>query len=172
MSSEGGAQWAGTFDCAKCGRKRLIGAEFSAAQRAKEKPVCLACTSAASSAEAAAAAAGGAQPLMRCAACGEQRPVSKTQAAKGDKARCAPCLEAATAAEAGAARAKLEADLEAARAAARAAEAAGAPQLERLRLASIESALEAQLVTGLKAKIGGGGGGGGGSWRGGRGGRR
>ena len=50
---------------------------------------------------------------------------------------------------------------------------AGAPQLERLRLASIESALEAQLVTGLKAKVvGGGGGGGGGSWRGGRGGHR
>jgi len=162
--------WAGAFDCVgACGRKRLLGSEFSEKARARGAPMtCLRCATEAAAAEraaagaAAAAAAGGGGETRACAACACELPLasfSKTQAAKGALARCAPCLDGAAAAEAGAARAKLLADLEAARAAARAAEGPGGSAAERLRTSMLEAALESQLVTGVKPRAGGGGGG-------------
>ena len=169
-------QWAGTFDCAgPCGRKRLLGSDFSEKARARGAPfTCLRCATAAAAAEraaaapAAAAAGAGAGAeggeTRACAACARELPLasfSKTQAAKGAAARCAPCLDSAAAAEAGAARAKLLADLEEARAAARAAEKSGSAA-DRLRTSMLEAALESQLVTGVKPRAAGGGGSGGG----------
>lgn len=169
MSSAPG--WAGTLSCSVCKRERMLGEEFSKKQIEKRKsnpraPLkCKSCVDAEALAEREQAAArkkseAGASAgqssesdVLTCACCKcEMSPenFSRKQLSKGDARRCTNCLadadRQARAAETEKAAVKLEAAREAARAAERDPSKSAA---EKLAALSLESALEAQKVTGI-----------------------
>ena len=178
--SSGGdpSQWHGAFDCVACGRKRLPAVEFSTNAVSKKRAdpgrqiSCKACTRGAAETERALAAAtaklrvkeygdstDAAVATHECAACKRSRPAeafsNKQLNQKGPgKQRCRECCDAADAAEASSAETRAEARLSRAREASAKAEQTNAP--DKLAVFARETALEAELVTGLKPKkIGG-----------------
>lgn len=178
--------WAGNFDCGQCGRKRLVGAEFSKAalERHRRDPSaplkCKACVDTAAEAERVAAAArrqasdeAGTAEEHVCSAC--EQPLAaamfnRNQLNKGPgKQRCQQCVADAEKAASSAGDAAYAERLASARTALARAEAAGTPA-ERLAASAHLSAIEAEKVTGLKPiklRARGGGGGRRGSGRGG-----
>ena len=170
-------KWSGTFTCAgPCKRTRLVAAEFSAKQLARRQadpsfaPTCKQCVEARAAAERDAAAArqkpegaGGRPPPppeVTCGSCGARKPsaeFSRSQAYKGDgKAKCASCVAAGVAADAQATDAAKAAKLAEARAAAAEAQRSGTTA-EKVAAFARESALESELVTGVKPATGRGG---------------
>lgn len=158
--------WAGNYECATCGRTRLLGEEFSKAALEKHRrdPTaamrCKSCAAGAAEAERLAAAQrqgatspSAAQPLERCAQCARALPASsfnRSQLSKGaDKQRCQECVALAEKAALSEGDERYAARLAAARAAMQHAEAAGTPR-DKLATASAFAAIEAEKVTGLK----------------------
>ena len=153
------ATWAGAFDCARCARARLPAIEFSkkALQRMRcgEPGTCKACVDAEAALERARATARARDDDddadATCAACGTTKPArefSKTQR-RADAPRCARCVDAAASDAAANGAAALATSLERARIdAAR----VGATLGDHVRATN----LEAEAVTGLRAKFVGG----------------
>ncbi|KAG8470194.1 hypothetical protein KFE25_008615 [Diacronema lutheri] len=164
------AAWAGNFECTACGRKRLIGSEFSKAalERHRRDPTaplrCVACVEAAAAVERQAAAdkqrlataddAAGAEHV--CSACARSLPAAafnRNQLSKGgEKQRCQTCVADAEQAAAADGAEKYAARLAAARQAMQRAEASGSAA-EKVVAASAYSAIEAEKVTGLKPVV-------------------
>jgi hypothetical protein len=155
--------WAGAFDCARCARKRLPAIEFSKKallkmrERGDTVGTCKTCVDAQAALERerarARASDGGDEGDVTCAACEATKPASgfsKTQR-RAAAPRCAECVAAAAAEEAASsgaaalAKSLAEARIGTAR--------AGASLGDHVR----ETNLEAEAVTGLKAKFVGGG---------------
>ncbi|KAJ1448518.1 hypothetical protein M885DRAFT_538873 [Pelagophyceae sp. CCMP2097] len=159
------ANWAGEFECCVCKRKRLTAAEFSKKMQEKRRidekasVKCKRCVEAEAEAERDAAAAkakpagAATQDAYVCAACEKKLPASeftKNQIVKGPtKQRCSPCVAKASTEDADASAAKQADALKQAREAFKRAEAGGSVA-EKLVAASKLSALEGELVTGLK----------------------
>lgn len=158
--------WAGSYDCATCGRKRLLGEDFSksALEKHRRDPTaalrCKTCVAGAAEAERlaaaqrqGAAASSSEQPLERCAQCARSLPCSsfnRSQLSKGaDKQRCQECVALAEKAAISDGDERYAARLAAARVAMQHADAAGTPR-EKLATASAFAAIEAERVTGLK----------------------
>lgn len=165
--------WAGEYECSVCRRKRLTASEFSKKMQERfraegnGKLKCKACVEQAAQAErdaaakkaekagaaAAAAAPGDGGETATCSACKKALPVSaftKPQLKKGPaKQRCGPCVAAADASEKKAGDDKKTAALADARRDLAKAEASG-DATAKLKAASKLSALEGELVTGLK----------------------
>jgi hypothetical protein len=165
-ASMAGPQWAGNFDCSGCGRKRLVGAEFSKASLEKHRrdstaPLrCKACVEAAAEAERRAAAEkqrlaaptdDGSEHM--CSACEKALPATafnRSQLSKGpSKQRCQPCVAAAEKVAASASDEKYRQRLEDAQQAMVKAEKSGDVAL-KVSTASLFAAVEAEKVTGLK----------------------
>jgi|TARA_B110000003_G_scaffold248062_1_gene259531 hypothetical protein len=150
--------WAGAFDCARCARKRLPAIEFSKKallrmrERGDDAGTCKACVDAEAAIERArareSASAVDDDADATCAACGATKPASafsKTQR-RGAAPRCGECVDAAARDDAARGAAALAKSLESARVdAAR----VGATLGDHVR----ETNLEAEAVTGLRAKF-------------------
>ena len=163
--------WAGDFECSVCRRKRLTASEFSKKMQERYKKdgngalKCKVCVDKAAADERAAAVAktqaaapSSTTDTATCAACKENLPVSaftKPQLKKGPaKQRCQPCIAKAEADEQASGKAKKEETLKAAREAVAKAEKSG-DAAAKLRANATLSALEGELVTGLRPlKIG------------------
>lgn len=173
-------KWSGQFDCSGvCKRKRLMGEEFSRKAlelfRKSGKPMkCRICTEQAQREEQTAAAmnamkrdettcdstiAGCAEvaaKMARCSACKRDLPsdaYNKNQLRKGeDKRRCRTCVQQAEEAE----KKKIDEDKTEKIAAAEERVAKASTPAEQLRAVSELSALQAEIVTGLKPIVLGG----------------
>jgi hypothetical protein len=145
--------WAGAFDCARCARKRLPAIEFSKKallrmrERGDDAGTCKACVDAEAAIERArareSASAVDDDADATCAACGATKPASafsKTQR-RGAAPRCGECVDAAARDDAARGAAALAKSLESAR--------VGATLGDHVR----ETNLEAEAVTGLRAKF-------------------
>jgi len=166
------SKWAGSFDCDFCKRKRLVGSAFS--NKALDKyrkngnPLkCKQCVAELEAKERAVAAAkktnsnqdkegSDETKLCTCASCKKSLSSShynRNQLAKGEgKSRCRSCVEKAIANEAKQTKDAKEAKIENAKERVRLAEQKG--NFAELVKAEAElSALEAEIVTGLKPKI-------------------
>jgi len=157
-------KWTGNFDCASCGRKRLIAAEFSTKmmERYQKQPTinlrCKQCVDAQAQAERSAACARQAATVMSderhmCSACKQTLPASRftrAQLSKGsEKQRCHECVASL---EVLSPDAHGQRKLDNAKHLLRQAEASDSVSA-RLVAATQLAALEAQQVTGIKPVI-------------------
>lgn len=160
--------WAGNYDCSACGKKRMIGSEFSKAalERHRRDPNaqlrCKACTEAAAAVQRSIAAekqklapTADAQKHV-CSACSRELPFAafnRNQLSKGpEKQRCQQCVAAAEAANLSEGEERYAARLDAAKQAMQRADASGSVA-EKVLTASAYSAIQAEKVTGLKPVI-------------------
>jgi len=186
------AQWAGNFECAgECGRKRLVGTEFSKSmldrrRRDLNAPIrCKTCVEEAAAAEREQAAKRQTQRAANeasadtaadeqhtCSVCQLGLPASafnRSQLSKGaGKQRCQKCVATNEQEASAAVEERQKAALAEAKVAMQRAEASGSVA-QKLATSATHAALEAERVTGLKPVVlGRGRSRGRGSWRGGR----
>jgi len=164
-----GQQWAGNFECEECGRKRLPAAEFSRKQLQKggTRLRCKRCVDKAQELERRVAlekaaneqsqssVEGEEADLLKCCTCSKELMASHFSRSQRQKhesqRRCSTCVERAEQDEKNAIKTTNEGKLREARLAAKRADLPGVSAKERLAALSAEAAVEAELVTGLRA---------------------